>query len=115
MNFLTDENFNGPVFRALRRVLAPGSIVRVQDVGLMSADDPTVLEWAAINDHIVLTHDVKTFKDFAYDRIAASLPMPGVIEVTRRLSLRLIVEQIQMIEACSTPDEWRDRVVYLPI
>jgi predicted nuclease of predicted toxin-antitoxin system len=115
MNFLTDENFNGPIFRALRRVLAPGSIVRVQDVGLMSADDPTVLEWAAIHDHIVLTHDVRTFKDFAYARVAASLPMPGVFEITRRQPLRLIVEEIQTIQACSTPDEWRDRVVYLPL
>lgn len=32
-------------------------IVRVQDVGLSEADDPTVLQWAAQNNRVVLTHD----------------------------------------------------------
>ncbi len=42
-----DENFNNDIVRGLRRRATDLDIVRIQDVGLAAADDPTVLEWAA--------------------------------------------------------------------
>lgn len=42
-----DENFNNDIIRGLLRRKPDLDIVRVQDVGLSGADDPTVLEWAA--------------------------------------------------------------------
>ncbi|GEM_PF-1452527 len=81
---LADENFNNDIIRGVRRRLAAVDIVRVQDVGLAGADDPTVLKWAAENDRIVLTHDVSTMTRFAYDRVREGKPMPGVIEVSRK-------------------------------
>ncbi|MEC4816330.1 MAG: DUF5615 family PIN-like protein [Scytonema sp. PMC 1069.18] len=47
MRLLTDENFNGSILRGLIRRLPELDIVRVQDVGLIHADDSTILEWAA--------------------------------------------------------------------
>jgi len=32
-------------------------VVRVQDVGLIGTSDPFILEWAAANHRVVLTHD----------------------------------------------------------
>ncbi|HWE93364.1 MAG TPA: DUF5615 family PIN-like protein [Tepidisphaeraceae bacterium] len=115
MKFLADENFNGHVVHALLGRLPAGSLIRAQDVGLSGADDASVLEWAASNQCIVLTHDVATFSDFAYARVEASLPMPGVFEVSQRQPLREIVEEIILIAACSAGEEWKDRVVYLPL
>lgn len=44
IRLLADENFNNNIVRA-DRVRAPDvDIVRVQDVGLSGADDPTVLD-----------------------------------------------------------------------
>jgi hypothetical protein len=83
-------------------------------VGLIGADDPTILEWAAANDYIVLTHDAATFSDFAYERVGAFLPMPGVFQVHQAESLKVIIETIEIIQACSSADEWQDRVVHLP-
>jgi len=45
MRFLADENFNIDIVRGLLRRKTDLDIVRVQDVGLSGADDPTVLEW----------------------------------------------------------------------
>ncbi|MBX3054804.1 MAG: DUF5615 family PIN-like protein [Caldilineaceae bacterium] len=46
--FLTDENFNGDIIRGLL-LQRPGlDLLRVQDVGLIEASDPAILEWAAI-------------------------------------------------------------------
>ncbi len=58
LRFVAGENFNNNIVRALRRRKADLDIVRVQDVGLSGADDPTVLEWAAQEGRVLLTHDV---------------------------------------------------------
>ncbi|MDZ8137027.1 MAG: hypothetical protein RM049_17245 [Nostoc sp. DedQUE04] len=43
LRFLADENFNNQVIRGVLRRNCNIDIVRVQDVGLTEADDPTVL------------------------------------------------------------------------
>ena len=57
---LADENFRGNIIRGLIRRIPTLDVTRVQDEGLSGADDPSVLEWAADNDRIVLTHDLET-------------------------------------------------------
>ena len=42
---VADENFNNAIVRGLWRVNPELDIVRVQDVGLSSTDDLTVLDW----------------------------------------------------------------------
>ena len=60
----------------------PGlNIVRVRDAGLSGADDPAVLEWAAGQGRVVITHDVSTLTKHAFNRLAAGHSMPGVFEV----------------------------------
>ena len=54
LRLLTDENFNGYIVRGLQRRRPALELVRVQDVGLGEADDPTILEWAAVHDYILL-------------------------------------------------------------
>jgi predicted nuclease of predicted toxin-antitoxin system len=66
IRFAADENFNGNVVRGLRLRRPDLDIVRVQDVGLSGADDPTVLAWAAREGRILLTHDVATITRYAY-------------------------------------------------
>jgi len=77
---IADENFNNTIVRGLLRVKPDLDIVRVQDVGLFSVDDPTVLEWAANEDRVLLTHDVATITKYAYERVNAGSYMPGVVE-----------------------------------
>lgn len=40
------------------------------EAGLSGADDPTVLAWAAVEGRVLLTHDLATMTDFAYERVA---------------------------------------------
>jgi predicted nuclease of predicted toxin-antitoxin system len=56
--FLADENFNNQIVRGILRQSPNIDIMRIQDVDLSGADDPTVLAWAAQEGRIVLTHDV---------------------------------------------------------
>jgi len=50
LRLAADENFNNDIVRGLLRRKPDLDIVRVQDVGLSGADDPTILEWAAQKD-----------------------------------------------------------------
>ena len=53
LRFAADENFNGDIVRGLLRRNPKLDIVRVQDVGLSGADDPSVLQWAADQGRII--------------------------------------------------------------
>ena len=55
LRLAADENFNNNIIRGLLRRQPDLDIVRVQDVGLSGADDPTVLEWAAQEGRVLLT------------------------------------------------------------
>jgi predicted nuclease of predicted toxin-antitoxin system len=47
IRLLADENLNNNIVRGVRLRQPNIDLVRVQDVGLSGADDPTVLAWAA--------------------------------------------------------------------
>ena len=115
VRFLADENFNNQIVRGVLRQNCNVDIVRVQDMGLSGADDPTVLEWAAQQGRVVLTHDVATMITFAYKRIEAGLSMPGLFEVSRRVSIGLAIEEIMLIAECSVEGEWEGQVRFLPL
>jgi predicted nuclease of predicted toxin-antitoxin system len=68
LRLVTDEDFNNDILRGLLRQQEALDIVRVQDVGLRQADDDSVLEWAAHNKRLVVTHDANTMTRAAYDR-----------------------------------------------
>lgn len=113
--FLADENFNNQIVRGVLRQNPDVDIVRVQDVDLSGADDPTVLGWAAQEGRIVLTHDVATMTTFAYERIQAGLSMPALFEVSRRVPVELAIEEIILIAECSLEGEWEGQVRFLPL
>jgi len=55
-----DENFNNDILRGLLRRNSSLDIVRIQDVGLTHAPDLDVLERAALENRVLLTHDRNT-------------------------------------------------------
>ncbi|MGD9099812.1 MAG: DUF5615 family PIN-like protein [Anaerolineae bacterium] len=115
LRLAADENFNNNVVRGLLRRKPELDIVRVQDAGLSGADDPTVLEWAAREGRILLTHDVSTITKYAYERIRAGQPMPGVFEVNRAIPIGRVIEDILLLVECSLDGEWEGQVRYLPL
>ena len=97
LRFAADENFNGDIVRGLLRRNPKVDIVRVQDVGLSGADDPSVPQWAAEQGRIIVTHDISTLAKHAFDRIAAGQPMPGVFEVRSLASLGQAIDDLILL------------------
>jgi Domain of unknown function (DUF5615) len=90
-------------------------VLLASDAGLLQADDPAVLTWAAENDRIVLTHNRATMRDFAYERLLAGRGMPGLFVLNDRLPVRVAIDELQLVNACSEMADWTGRVVHLPI
>lgn len=115
MKFLADENFEGAIFRGLLRHQPNIDLVRVQDVGLEKADDTTILEWANDEGRILLTHDRRTMPHYAYQRIADGKNFAGMLVMKATIPVGQAIEDILLIEAASTSDEWINMVQDIPL
>ena len=115
LQFLSDENFKGEIVRGLFLREPNLDLIRVQDVGLRSVDDPTILEWAATSDRIVLTHDRSTMPDFAYERLLRGQEMSGLFVVNDRMPIRQTIDELLILVNCSYQSEWKGVVLYLPL
>jgi hypothetical protein len=115
LRLAADENFNHHIVRGLLRRNPDLDILRVQEADLTAADDPEILEWAAQENRILLTHDVTTITRYAYERIRTNKPMPGVFEVGYTVPIGLAIEEILLIAECSLEGEWAGQVRYLPL
>lgn len=101
----SDENFNRDIVRGLLRRAEGLDLVGVQDVGLIGAEDPVILAWAAENNRILLTHDRATVPAFAYERVQAGDAMPGVIVVDDRAAIGTVIDDVLLFALCSDEGE----------
>ena len=58
LKLLADENLILAIVLGVRRLRPDINLVRVQDVGLEGSEDVDLLEWAARENRIVVTHDI---------------------------------------------------------
>ena len=110
-----DENFDQRILRGLRLRYPTLDFVVVQDTVLQGAKDPQLLAWAAEQQRILVTHDLKTIPKHAYERVEAGVSMPGVIAVPDSLAIGQAIEELVTLIDCSEQQEWENLVIYLPL
>ena len=115
LRFVADEDFTRVIVRGILRARPDIDLVRVQDVGLRTQDDAVVLEWAAQEKRVLLTHDAQTMPARAYERARRLLPMPGVFVVPQDEAIGRIIEDLILLAECSSENEWEGQVKYLPL
>ena len=115
LSVLSDENFNGDIVRGLFLSQPRLDLLRVQDVGLREVGDPEILDWAANNPRVLLTHDRATMPNFAYDRLIQGKQMAGLFVVNDRMPVRQAIDELLLLIECSELSEWQDIVLYLPL
>jgi hypothetical protein len=115
LRLAVDEDFDNRILRGLLRLLPSLDIVRVQDAGLLGKSDPAILEWAATENRVLLTHDATTMTKHAYARVESGRPMSGVLEVGQDLSVGKAIDDLILIAQCSFDGEYSNQVRYLPI
>lgn len=114
IKFIADQNFRDEIIRNLRERNAEIDIISVRDIGMEEATDPEILEWAAQQGRVVLSHDVNTMRGDAYNRVIAGLPMPGLFLVIQDEPAGPVIQDILDLAESSFEGEWENRVEYLP-
>ncbi len=112
---LADQNFTGAILEGLRLRLPEIDLERTEDLGIKRFRDEQILQWAAENERLILTHDAKTFVHAAYDRLAIGMSFNGVVLVPTSLAIGTAVEEIIILLHCTSDDEVLDRVIRLPL
>ncbi|HYP39712.1 MAG TPA: DUF5615 family PIN-like protein, partial [Chloroflexia bacterium] len=97
LRLAVDEDFDNDLIRGLLRRKPELEILRVQDAGLSGASDPTVLNWAAQENRVLLTHDVNSMTKHAYERVQAGHPMSGVFVVRQAAPFGVVIEDILLL------------------
>ena len=115
ISLLFDENFNGRIVRGLNRAAPDLDVIRIQDAGLIGWEDPDLLEWAAENGRVMVSHDVNTMTAFANERLAEGKPMAGLVLVSNKLAIGQVIEELHILTECSTKEEFESLVMHLPL
>ncbi len=115
LKIVSDENFDSAILRGLQRRNKDFDIKRVQDIGLRSAPDPEILEWAAAANRILLTHDRDTMVNFAYERVKVSQAMPGVFLVSDQMQIGQAIDELVLAMECLAPSECANLVRFFPL
>ena len=114
LRFLSDEDFDGRIIRGLRHRRKDIDLVRAQDVGLPGASDEKLLEWAAENGRILLSHDKRTMPIHVRERVADGQSVPGIFIVLSPSSIGRCIDDIELLVECSDASEWQNTITYLP-
>lgn len=115
IRLLTDENVDNKIMRGLARRLPRLDFVSARDVGLSGSPDLVLLKWAATEQRIILTHDIKTLVRDANQLVAQGEPMAGVIFVPDQLEIGRAINDLELVLRATTESEMRDTVKYLPL
>jgi hypothetical protein len=115
MRLLIDENFDHRILRGLK-IRHPGlDYVVVQATSLKGVSDPELLEAAAEQNLVLVTHDVSTIPRYAYERIKAAQIMPGVIVIPEDLPVGQAIDEMSLVIECCAENELENVILYIPV
>lgn len=75
--------------------------------------DQELLDFAAREGFIVVTHDARTMIGHAWARVRDGLPMPGLFIARQELGIGPMIDDLLLIALSTEAEEWQHRVEYL--
>lgn len=110
---LSDEDLQGAIVAGLLLHFSAVNLVRVQDMGLMSAPDPVILEVAASQDRVIVTHDRATMIAHAQDRMNQGMRMAGLIVVGQFIKVGKAVQEVGTLAQAGNIGDLDGLILYL--
>lgn len=83
-------------------------------MGLAKAADAVVLDYAAREEMIVISHDVNTMRAADVARIEAGQRMAGLLLVHQRSPIADTIEDLILVWTATNADEWMNEIQFLP-
>jgi hypothetical protein len=112
---LADHDLNEHIIDGVLRREPSIEFIRTREVGLSGRPDPEVLEYAAAQGLLLVSHDVNTMPAHAFARLAAGQPLAGLLMVRQTRPIGPVMDSLVLIWSASEAEEWRDQVPFLPL
>ena len=114
VRFQADADLNQVIVAALVRK-SPAVDFRAAAVSsLEGLSDTQVLALAAAEKRVLVTHDAKTMPRH-FGEFIQSQASPGVIVVPQHLAVGAVVDELLLIAMATSPEDWTNRICYLPL
>jgi len=112
--FLADADFNKRIVLGLLRREPMIDIWTAHQGDVLGRADPEVLGIAARENRILLSHDRATMPAH-FVRFTESHSSPGLILVSQEIDIGTAIEDLLLIWAASSIEEWRDIIGFVPL
>jgi predicted nuclease of predicted toxin-antitoxin system len=114
VRFLADANLDQDIVDGILRRESRIDFLPAVDAIPERMKDPEVLALAATLDRVLVTHDVRTMPRH-FGNFLAVQSSPGVILVPTTVSIGQAIDELILIWHTTKAEEWRDRIVRMPI
>jgi hypothetical protein len=115
VRFLADEDLDADIILGLRSREPSIDLLDVKTSGLRGTADPELLELAAQQDRVLITHDRNTMTRHFRERLDAGMPTSGMVIVPQQsAAIGEIIESLLLVWTASQSDEWRNQIAYIP-
>jgi hypothetical protein len=113
--FLADHDLNEHIVDGLVRREPAALVIRARDVGLADRPDPEVLEYAAREGWLIVSHDVNTMPAHAHARMRGGQAMAGLLMVRQDQPIGPVIDSLVLIWSASEAEEWHSQIGFLPL
>jgi len=117
VRYLIDENLP-PTYQAqLLRRTTDLTVWSIGEPGTppKGTPDRDILIWCEKNDFILVTNNRSSMPVHLSDHLNRGQHIPGIFALKPKASLGEILDDLILIAEVNTPQEFRDRIVYIPL
>jgi hypothetical protein len=114
VRYQADADLNQAIVTGLLRRESTIDFQTAFAAGLEGVKDSDVLAIAAQQRRVLVSHDRKTMPSEFAEFITTN-QSPVVIIVSRKIPMEVVIEELLLIWAASSAEEWVDRIAKLPL
>ena len=117
IRYLLDENVDHALRRRLLGLAPQMEILCIGEPGApdLGTPDPEILSWLERTGYILVTNNRRTMPGHVRAHLQAGRHLPGVLVLTRRLSLAQAVEELYLLWSYVEEEDLYDLMLYLPL
>ncbi len=116
IRFLLDENLSPRLQAGLQRRYPGIDVLRVgnPNAPMGGTSDPDILLYLEEQQRLLLTSNRASMPVHIAHHLADGHHHWGIVFIRRNVSYAILIDEVGIIWGASTPDEWRNRVVWIP-
>jgi Domain of unknown function (DUF5615) len=114
IRFQADNDLKFAIVKAVRRREPAIDFASAQESGLDGIGDSDLLDRAAGDGRVLVSHDLRTMLDHFRSHLAAGKTSPGLLVVSQGESIGEVVEALVVLWAVTDPGELSGQAYHLP-